>query len=79
MFSFSLDLKIEVRLRGQSTDSFSFRHDTSHSLKTSTEKTNPRVDFLTFCTLRPTSILGPFIKILGDKHIGILSGKYLTN
>ena len=71
----TLALKIEVRLRGQSADSFTFRQEASQHLNSLNESNHPKADFLTFATLRPIAILDSFIRILSDKHIGILTGE----
>ena len=71
----SLASKIEVRLKGQSTDSFSYKQDASYVIDSNNLKSPLKADFLTFATLRPISTLGPFIKHLSDKHIGAIVGK----
>ena len=74
----TLALKIEVRLRGQSADSFTFKQDASQHLYSLDENNYPKADFLTFATLRPIAILDSFIRILSDKHIGILTGEWYS-
>ena len=76
MYFHTLALKIEVRLRGQSADSFTFKQDESQNMNSLDENNYPKADFLTFAILRPIAILDSFIKILSDKHIGILTGEW---
>lgn len=68
--------KIEVRLRGQATDSFSFKQDANDSINKNNPNRVLKADFLTFATLRPISILDPFIQLLNDKHIGLIVGEF---
>ena len=76
LYIFILASKIEVRLKGQSSDSFSYKQDASHAINSNNLNSPLKADFLTFATLRPISTLGPFIKHLSAKHIGVIVGEY---
>ena len=70
IFGYILGQKIEVVLCGQPTNSFKKQNCIANSSKSAGgSNSDPEIDFLTFCTLRPISIITPFIKEIMEKYI----------
>ena len=67
-----------MHLHGESfLPSATQRDITSHPSENVIDKIDyPKIDFLTFSILRPTSLITPFVKDFVNKHIGVIIGTY---